>query len=112
MKIIIKNIVRITFQVVFLAVLVASCKDEEEDALALSRMFTPAACEFTNGETEATVAWSPALFTISGEAEYKVEISKNPQFTNVEFSETTSSVAVTFLDTDIDIRVDYFVRVK
>lgn len=111
MKMMMKKILAITLPIVLLGVVVLSCKDEE-DELALSRMFKPAEFELTSGETSATVAWTRALFTVPGEVEYKIELSKSPAFGTVEVSETTTDISKTFLDTDIDIRVDYYARVK
>jgi hypothetical protein len=89
-----------------------SCKDKEMEELALSRRFKPALFEVTNGETSATIRWNPSNFTLPGEVEYQVEISKTPEFSNVEYSTTTTASEITVLDTDIEIRQDYFARIK
>jgi hypothetical protein len=89
-----------------------SCKDDENDQLELSRMFKPALFEITEGETEATVLWSRSLFTAPGEVEYLAEISKDAEFTDVEISKTTTEPGLIVTDTEIDIKTDYYLRVK
>lgn len=98
--------------VMLLVCIWVSCKDDEIASLNLSRQFQPGAFDITEGETSATISWDPSLFTIPGEAEYTLELSKDDDFATVEVSVTTSEVEVTFLDTEIDIRVDYYARVK
>lgn len=89
-----------------------SCKDTEQEELALSRRFRPAVFDITSGETSATIAWSPSLFTMPGDVEYQIEISKAPDFSNVDYSTTTAVPAITLLDTDLAVRQDYYARVK
>lgn len=89
-----------------------SCKDDENDQLELSRMFKPALFEISEGETEAVVVWSRSLFTTPGEVEYLAEISKDAEFTDVEISTTTTEQGVRLTDTEIDIKTDYYLRVK
>lgn len=89
-----------------------SCKDEAEEQLNLSRMFRPATFDVTGGEKTAVVKWNASLFTTAGEVEYKLELSKDIDFSTIEISETTDRPERTFRDTDIDIRIDYYARVK
>jgi hypothetical protein len=90
-----------------------SCKEDERDEINLSRRFKPAAFEITEGETSSVVKWSPSLFTTPGNVEYVIEVSKDgTNFTNVEYTVTTTTPEITLLDTDIDIRTNYFARVK
>lgn len=93
------------------ALLWVACK-EDEPQLNLSRQFKPAAFNITEGETSATIEWSRSLFTLPGEVEYVVELSKDVTFSTIEFTHTTAEAGVTVLDTDIDIKVDHFARVK
>lgn len=94
------------------AMIWVACKEEEEQ-LNLSRQFKPAAFTIVGGETTAEIAWNPSLFTSPGEVEYVIEISKDGvDFTNVEFTATTTVAEVIILDTDIDIQTNYFARVK
>ena len=95
------------------ALLWVACKDDAEEQLKLSRQFRPAAFNIVGGETAAEISWSPSLFTLPGEVEYIVEVSKDGvSFSNVEYTITTAEAEVTILDTDIDIQTDYFARVK
>jgi hypothetical protein len=112
-----KNLKKIFLYHVLLFTLFAliwvSCKEKEIEELELSRRFRPALFDITNGETSATLEWSPSLFTLPGEVEYLIELSKDGTgFSNVEYSTTTASPAIVVLDTDIDIRENYFARVK
>jgi hypothetical protein len=108
------KIITLNFLLLSLVVIsVVSCKDEEPEALNLSRQFKPTEFELTNGETSANIAWAPSLFTIPGDVEYVVEISQDPvNFSNVEYTTTTAETNVTVLDTDLTILTDYYARVK
>jgi hypothetical protein len=108
----IKNIFYKLVPVLMLVAIWVSCKDDEIETLSLSRQFKPASFDIDAGETSTTIAWSASLFTLPGEVEYVIELSKNVDFSNVEVTETTAETEITFLDTEIDIRVDYFARVK
>ncbi|MBT1703934.1 DUF5123 domain-containing protein [Chryseosolibacter indicus] len=89
-----------------------ACKDDEDD-FELKRRFKPAAFEIEEGETSATIKWSRSLFTLPGDVEYVVEISKDStNFTNVEFTSNTKEPEVIINDTQIDIKTNYFARVK
>lgn len=89
-----------------------SCKDDAAEELNLARQFTPADFEIEEGETSALVLWSPSLFTMPGEVQYQVEFSKTTDFANVEHSLTVDEAQALVHDTDIDIRTDYYARVK
>jgi len=94
------------------ALLWVACKEDEQE-LNLSRQFKPAAFTIVGGETSAQVAWNPSLFTLPGEVEYLVEVSKDGVgFSDIEYTVTTTESGVTILDTDIDIQTNYFARVK
>jgi hypothetical protein len=110
------NFKKISYQVLVAALLVTSwisCKDEEMDELKLQRMFKPVGFEISAGETAATIKWAPSLFTLAGEVEYVIELSKDANdFSAPEVSMTTTTPEVSVLDTDIDIKTDYYARVK
>lgn len=111
-----KNIRKIIYYnvlvLIALALISVSCKDEEPEDLKLSRRFRPASIETLSGETSAALEWSPSLFALPGEVEYQVELAKDADFTNVEFTQTTTESGLVIPDTEIDIRIDYFARVK
>jgi hypothetical protein len=103
----------ILFALTVMAMAVVSCKDDEPEALNLSRQFKPTEIDMENGETSATLTWSQSLFTVPGDVEYVVEVSKDQAgFSDIEYTTTTSENTITILDTDIDIRTDYYARVK
>ena len=111
-----KNFIKISTKWMMLlcisAILWVACK-EDEPQLDLARQFQPAAFTITGGETTAKIAWNPSLFTLPGEVEYVLEVSKDGvNFTNVEYTATTTDAEVTIADTDIDIQTNYFARVK
>lgn len=89
-----------------------SCKDEIQDQLNLSRQFKPAVIKTTNGPTSALISWNASLFTLPGEVEYKIEISKDSLFSAIDFTATTTATERTMLDTELEILTDYFARVK
>jgi hypothetical protein len=94
-------------------VIVSSCKEDEPDELRLSRLFKPTGFDIETGETSAAISWNPSLFTQPGEVEYLVELSKDPDnFANPELSRTSAESELTVTDTEIDIKTDYYARVK
>lgn len=88
-----------------------SCKDDDQE-LNLPRRFQPADFDITGGETSATIKWNESLFTIPGEVEYKIELSKDPDFSTIDVTKTTTETEVSVLDTEIDIKTDYYARVQ
>jgi hypothetical protein len=101
-----------TLCLIFLTVVLVSCEDDPAEELSLSRQFRPALFEIESGETFATIAWTPSLFATQGEVEYRIELSRSTDFTDVEYSSTTKDPLVTVLDTEIEIQQDYYARVK
>jgi hypothetical protein len=108
----IKDITYKIFILVIAACVVTSCKDDAEQDLKLQRMFEPAVFDIKNGETSVVIAWDRALFSTPGEVQYQIDLSKTADFSTIELSKTTPDPSLTLNDTDIDIRVDYFARVK
>lgn len=98
--------------ILFTGLFALSCKDEIQDQLNISRQFKPAAISTTNGPTSALISWNASLFTLPGEVEYKIEISKDSLFSTIDFTATTTATERTVLDTEIETLVDYFARVK
>src|SRR5688572_299709 len=102
-----------TAVIVFLFTATSCQKDDVSDEYSLSRRFAPPAFRSTNGETQVTLEWLPSLFTIPGEVEYVLEISDNPDdFTNPVYTATVTDPLVVVTDEVLDIRKDYFARVK
>jgi hypothetical protein len=96
-----------------LAVVVSACKEEDPDELRLSRMFKPTGFDIEPGETSAAIRWNPSLFTMAGEVEYQIELSKDPDdFSTPEISKTSTEPEITVTDAEIDIKTDYYARVK
>jgi hypothetical protein len=90
----------------------SACKDDDMGTLNLKRRFQPGQFDITEGETSVTIAWDASVFTLPGEVEYEIQLSKDPAFGTVEVSTTTAETEVVIPDTDIDIRTDYYARVK
>jgi hypothetical protein len=107
---------KIFISVILLAaviVVVSSCKEDEPDELRLSRLFKPTGFDIETGETSAAINWNPSLFTLPGEVEYLVELSKDPDnFANAELSKTSAEPGITVTDSEIAIKTDYYARVK
>lgn len=98
----------------FLAALLAwnACSDPAEDQLRLTRQFQPGAFDLTNGQTSATITWDASLFTQSGQVTYRLELATDAAFGTIAYATSTAETTVTLLDTEIDIRTDYYARVK
>ncbi|NJM26618.1 MAG: hypothetical protein HC859_15225 [Bacteroidia bacterium] len=107
-----KNIWNSLLLAVALVVLATACKEDDPGELNLKRNFTPAVIEVEEGETQAMVQWSRSLFAEAGTVEYQVELSKTVDFATVAFTATTTDTELAVTDADIEIRTDYFARVK
>src|SRR5690606_8354167 len=65
--------------ILLLAVMFAGCKKTEFDpAFELPRQFKPGDINVAAGEIQATLTWSPSLFTLG--TSYTVEVSKDTSF--------------------------------
>jgi hypothetical protein len=93
--------------------ILTSCeKVSEPEPFTPDRMFTPATISATAGETSAVISWSPSLFS-GGDVTYKMEVFNNATFTgNPVYTIDTDTTAVTVLDTDLQVRTNYWARVK
>ncbi len=100
--------------VVALGVFLGGCKKmNEPGAFVPDRMFTPANITATAGETSALVSWAPSLFSAGQNATYKLEIFTNAGFTGTPvLSIDVDSTAKTLFDTDLQVRTNYWARVK
>lgn len=100
------------FAIVILLLLTIACSKKETE-LALSRQFAPAKISSTNAETQVSLTWSAALFTIAGDVSYAIEISdKVDDFSNPIYTTTTSDLTVTITDETLVIKKNYYARVK
>ncbi|WP_207431601.1 DUF4957 domain-containing protein [Sabulibacter ruber] len=90
-----------------------SCKEEEED-LAPMRMFQPGGeIAAASGETMVKLTWKTPANTPAGSVTYTVEVAKDTLFqTPVILTAQTDTTAITFTDQQLEIKQDYFARVK
>lgn len=107
-----KNSLLKSLCVILLLFIVTSCKDETDEALNLSRQFSPGDFDIKAGETSVAIEWNASLFTIEGDVEYAFELSKDATFATVEFETTTTERSVTITDSEFAIKTDYYARVK
>jgi hypothetical protein len=107
-----RNIISYTISILILVIVIVACKDDDDGQLKLSRQFQPGGFDIEEEETFVAVAWDPSLFTLPDDVQYVVEVSKAADFVNVEVTKTVDINAVVLLDTELDIKTDYFARVK
>ncbi|RDV15317.1 DUF5123 domain-containing protein [Pontibacter diazotrophicus] len=97
-----------------LMVLAVACK-EELDELEPMRMFTPTAgFRALSSETQVKLTWNRSLYTTATDGvTYTVEVAEDTLFqTPVILSVQTDTAGVVFTDEQLQVRQDYFARVK
>lgn len=108
----INNFFRTAFLPAVLLVVVGSCKKTKDQELNLPRQFMPGEIQVTAGETEAKLVWPASLFT-SADVPYTVEVSTDTLFQSApHLTKVTNAPELTLSETEIDIEVKYFARVK
>lgn len=85
--------------------------DDMDDDPEVEKLFSPSNFTATNGPTSVTFQWNASQFAPAG-TEYAIEISKSNDFADVEHNITTSELTASVNDSQIDIKVDYFARIK
>lgn len=91
-----------------------SCNDDDpldDDGPNDERLFSPTNFSAASGETSVTLSWNASQFAPEG-TQYTVEVAKTEAFGDVEYTVTTAELTATVDDTQIDIKTDYFARVK
>ena len=97
---------------VLLAVMFSACKKTEFDPnFELPRQFKPGDINIAAGEIQATLSWSPSLFTPG--TSYTVEISKDTLFQGpAPIVKVVDTARVVVMDDELEINEKYFARVK
>ncbi len=89
-----------------------SCSPEEEK-LAPMRMFIPKGeIVSTSGITFVALMWEPPLYSSGKAVKYDVAVSKDSTFATTAFTLQTDTAGVLLNDTQLDVRTDYFARVR
>lgn len=90
------------------------CADLDMDYAAPDDMkrFRPVTLSATNGETAVTLTWPESLFTDPGEVDYTVQVATDSLFSSVLAEKTTEETTMQFTDDELEIKVDYFARVR
>ncbi|GAA4300239.1 DUF4957 domain-containing protein [Nibribacter koreensis] len=93
---------------------VACDPEEDEEQLELSRMFMPAGdIQAKSGETNVELSWKASINTDPSTTTYTVEVAKDTLFkTPVVLSAQIDTTAITFTDKQLEIKENYFARVK
>jgi hypothetical protein len=91
---------------------IVACEKDEDDTVNLSRQFAPSTVTSTNGETQITLNWTASLFTLPGEPEYVVEVSKDNTFSTIDYTASTQELTMVITDENLAIKQNYFARVK
>ena len=97
---------------VLLAFVFTACKKTEFDPnFELPRQFKPGDINVAAGEIQATLSWSPSLFTQG--TSYTVEISKDTLFQGpAPIVKIVDTARVVVTDDELEINQKYFARVK
>jgi hypothetical protein len=97
---------------VSLLVGIVGCKKDESNELKLSRNFAPSSVTTALTETTVKISWPASLFTLPGAVTYQVDVSKDPSFSNIDYTVQTADVSTTVTETNIAVRQNYYARVK
>lgn len=100
--------------VILLGALAFACEDDVEQ-LEPMRMFTPAGdIQSESGINQVMLTWNPSLYTTaSSGVTYTVEVAADTLFqTPVIVSVQTDTAGVVFTDEQLDVRTDFFARIK
>ena len=114
MKKFFKKITSSVIPVVLLGLISVACEKEIED-LAPMRMFTPAGLiKSVSGVNEVKLTWNPSLYTTqSNGVTYTVEVAADTLFeTPVLLTVETDTSGVVFTDDQLEVRKNYFARIK
>ncbi|MCC9137245.1 DUF4957 domain-containing protein [Pontibacter silvestris] len=114
MKRILNKISHSLIPIMLLGLLTVACK-EEIDELEPMRMFTPAgAISSESGVSQVKLTWNPSLYTTeSSGVTYTVEVAADTLFeTPVILTVETDTSGVVFTDDQLEIRKEYFARIK
>ncbi|WP_373497210.1 hypothetical protein [Aquiflexum sp.] len=114
MKKIRKNIFSYLGALGMVCLMVFSCTDLDQDFSAPDDMtrFRPARLTASNGEIAATLTWPESLFTDPGEVTYTIQVAQDSLFTSVELQFETEKTTVQVSDEQLEIKVEYFARVR
>lgn len=113
MKIAINKILKLV-PVILLGALAFACEDDP-DKLDPMRMFTPAGdISSESGVSQVKLTWNPSLYTTnSSGVTYTVEVAADTLFeTPVIISAQTDTSGVVLTDDDLEVRKNYFARIK
>lgn len=97
------------------AIFLSSCKKiNEPEPFTPDRMFIPTEITATAGETSVVISWRPSLFsTGQNDVTYKLEVYNNAAYTGTPvYTIDTDTTAITLFDTDLQVRTNYWTRVK
>ncbi|MET0635688.1 MAG: DUF4957 domain-containing protein [Chitinophagaceae bacterium] len=96
------------------ALFLYSCKKEYKVGdFDPDRMFKPGQVTVTNGETNVLLRWGASLFSAGRGVTYNVEISEDPLFASTPvFTANTDTTALIVTDADLEIKTDYYARIK
>ena len=93
-----------------------SCeKDDDYTPEGETRMFTPVEINSQSFEDRVELTWNPSLFTDGINETYTAQVSQDSLFSaesELVLEKVTDTSGVVFTDQELEVRTDYFVRVK
>ncbi len=89
-----------------------SCHKPFNSDFELPRQFTPTGIDITEEQTQVILDWLPSLFSHANATSYTVEVSKDMNFTSIDFTQEIDTSMITITDNDLDVRQPYYARVK
>ncbi len=95
-----------------MAVLMASCKKNENDNLGPQRLFKASDVSISAGQTSAKLKWTVPLFAAGKPLTYTVDFSTDQTFATIAYTKVVDTAGITVTDDNISVRVPYFARIK
>lgn len=95
------------------ALLLASCKKNNDiGTLQPSRAFVPTTIVTTPTGASVKIDWKASLFSTGTGVTYTVDLSRNQNFSTIDYTKTTDAVTLTLTDEQLLVGQPYYVRIK
>ena len=95
-----------------MAMVISSCKKEEEVPTEPARIFKPSDVKIAAGETSAKLTWTIPLMSTSKALKYSIDFSTDSLFATIKYSTTADTAGVTVTEDNLAVRTKYYARVK
>jgi len=97
----------------FCIIMLASCKKNNEvGTLQPTRAFVPTTIVTTPTGASVKIDWKASLFSGGTGITYTVDLSRNQNFSTIDYTKTTDAVTLSLTDEQLTVGQPYYVRIK